>query len=80
MLKVYLSVCSNVRTGTHNQFFIFTTPQDLAMNPKIQENPVLREIVMLGYGTLVAKYCAENPTCPAELVRVCIFFFFTCFI
>uniref|UniRef100_A0A8D0ADU3 Vitellogenin-2-like n=1 Tax=Sander lucioperca TaxID=283035 RepID=A0A8D0ADU3_SANLU len=42
---------------------------DLAMNPKIQENPVLREIVMLGYGTLVAKYCAENPTCPAELVR-----------
>uniref|UniRef100_A0A8D0ARZ0 Phosvitin n=1 Tax=Sander lucioperca TaxID=283035 RepID=A0A8D0ARZ0_SANLU len=43
--------------------------KDLAMNPKIQENPVLREIVMLGYGTLVAKYCAENPTCPAELVR-----------
>uniref|UniRef100_A0A8D3DWI1 Vitellogenin domain-containing protein n=1 Tax=Scophthalmus maximus TaxID=52904 RepID=A0A8D3DWI1_SCOMX len=35
----------------------FTTPQ------------VLREIVLLGYGTLVAKYCAENPTCPAELVR-----------
>uniref|UniRef100_A0A8D0AQ40 Vitellogenin-2-like n=1 Tax=Sander lucioperca TaxID=283035 RepID=A0A8D0AQ40_SANLU len=43
--------------------------EGLAMNPKIQENPVLREIVMLGYGTLVAKYCAENPTCPAELVR-----------
>nr|ADZ57173.1 vitellogenin Ab [Morone saxatilis] len=42
---------------------------DLAMNNKIQENPVLREIVMLGYGTLVAKYCAENPTCPAELVK-----------
>uniref|UniRef100_A0A8D3C385 Vitellogenin domain-containing protein n=1 Tax=Scophthalmus maximus TaxID=52904 RepID=A0A8D3C385_SCOMX len=33
------------------------------------KNPVLREIVLLGYGTLVAKYCAENPTCPAELVR-----------
>uniref|UniRef100_A0A8D3DU92 Vitellogenin domain-containing protein n=1 Tax=Scophthalmus maximus TaxID=52904 RepID=A0A8D3DU92_SCOMX len=31
------------------------------------KNPVLREIVLLGYGTLVAKYCAENPTCPAEL-------------
>uniref|UniRef100_A0A8C4ICX9 Phosvitin n=1 Tax=Dicentrarchus labrax TaxID=13489 RepID=A0A8C4ICX9_DICLA len=43
--------------------------EGLAMNNKIQENPVLREIVMLGYGTLVAKYCAENPTCPAELVR-----------
>lgn len=36
----------------------------------IRENPVLREVVMLGYGTLVAKYCAENPSCPAELVRV----------
>ncbi|GLD50052.1 vitellogenin-2-like protein [Lates japonicus] len=43
--------------------------EGLAMNHKIQENPVLHEIVMLGYGTLVAKYCAENPTCPAELVR-----------
>uniref|UniRef100_A0A8C3AM52 Phosvitin n=1 Tax=Cyclopterus lumpus TaxID=8103 RepID=A0A8C3AM52_CYCLU len=31
--------------------------------------PILREIVMLGYGTLVAKYCVENPSCPAELVR-----------
>ncbi|XP_042372245.1 vitellogenin-2-like [Plectropomus leopardus] len=43
--------------------------EGLALNHKIQENPVLREIVMLGYGTLVAKYCAENPTCPAELLR-----------
>jgi len=44
------------------------------MNAKIQENPILREIAMLGYGTLVAKYCAENPTCPNELVKVCIVF------
>ncbi|XP_034085810.1 vitellogenin-2-like [Gymnodraco acuticeps] len=43
--------------------------EGLAMNAKIQENPILREIAMLGYGTLVAKYCAENPSCPAELVR-----------
>uniref|UniRef100_A0A668A1Y2 Uncharacterized protein n=1 Tax=Myripristis murdjan TaxID=586833 RepID=A0A668A1Y2_9TELE len=43
--------------------------EGLAFNHKIQANPVLREIVMLGYGTMVAKYCAENPTCPAELVR-----------
>ncbi|XP_074525154.1 vitellogenin-2-like [Halichoeres trimaculatus] len=41
----------------------------LAMEPKILANPVLREIVMLGYGTLVAKYCAEYTTCPAELIR-----------
>ncbi|CAJ1060691.1 vitellogenin 2 [Xyrichtys novacula] len=43
--------------------------EGLAMEHKILENPVLREIAMLGYGTLVAKYCAEYPTCPAELVR-----------
>lgn len=43
------------------------------MNQNIQENAVLREIVMLGYGTLVAKFCAENPACPAEFVRVGIF-------
>ncbi|XP_041647048.1 vitellogenin-2-like isoform X8 [Cheilinus undulatus] len=43
--------------------------EELAAERKILENPVLREIVMLGYGTLVAKYCTEHPTCPAELVR-----------
>ncbi|KAM8874646.1 vitellogenin-2-like [Spinachia spinachia] len=36
---------------------------------KIQENPILREVVLLGYGTLVSKYCAENPACPADLMR-----------
>ncbi|XP_034438303.1 vitellogenin-2-like [Hippoglossus hippoglossus] len=43
--------------------------EGLAVNPIIRENPILREIVLLGYGTLVAKYCVENPICPAELVR-----------
>uniref|UniRef100_A0A7N9AXN3 Vitellogenin-2-like n=1 Tax=Mastacembelus armatus TaxID=205130 RepID=A0A7N9AXN3_9TELE len=45
------------------------TAESLAMNQKIQENAVLREIVMLGYGTMVAKYCAQNSTCPADLVK-----------
>lgn len=73
MLNVFFNICSYViGIGTYNQYFIFTTPQGLAMNHKVQENPVLREVVMLGYGTLVAKYCVENPACPAELVRVCI--------
>lgn len=40
------------------------------MHTTIRENPVLREVVMLGYGTLVAKYCVEYPSCPAELVKV----------
>ncbi|KAM3876385.1 vitellogenin-like [Diretmus argenteus] len=43
--------------------------EGLAFNPRIQANPILREIVMLGYGTMVAKYCAENPTCHAELLK-----------
>uniref|UniRef100_H3C494 Vitellogenin 2 n=1 Tax=Tetraodon nigroviridis TaxID=99883 RepID=H3C494_TETNG len=43
--------------------------EGLSVHAMIRENPVLREVVMLGYGTLVAKYCAENPSCPAELVR-----------
>ncbi|KAG8003720.1 Vitellogenin-2, partial [Nibea albiflora] len=50
------------------QALLASVHMGLAMNHKIRENPVLREIVMLGYGTLVAKFCAENPACPAELV------------
>uniref|UniRef100_A0A8C3AN36 Phosvitin n=1 Tax=Cyclopterus lumpus TaxID=8103 RepID=A0A8C3AN36_CYCLU len=45
-----------------------------ASHKRSKDSPILREIVMLGYGTLVAKYCVENPSCPAELVRVCIIF------
>lgn len=40
------------------------------MHQKILENPVLREVAMLGYGTLVAKFCAEKITCSVELVKV----------
>uniref|UniRef100_G3P5E5 Vitellogenin domain-containing protein n=3 Tax=Gasterosteus aculeatus TaxID=69293 RepID=G3P5E5_GASAC len=46
-----------------------TLIQSMFSEKKIQENPILREVVMLGYGTLVSKYCVENPACPAELVR-----------
>ncbi|KAM4629838.1 vitellogenin-like [Polymixia lowei] len=41
----------------------------LAINPKIVENRILREIVLLGYGTMIAKHCSEKATCPAELVK-----------
>lgn len=37
---------------------------------KIFRNPVLRQVVMLGYGTLVSKYCVENSPCSAEHVKV----------
>lgn len=58
----------------HQKSSLYFAPntQGLVLNHKIQENPVLLEIVWLGYGTLVAKFCVENPACPAELVRVCV--------
>ncbi|XP_038855683.1 vitellogenin isoform X2 [Salvelinus namaycush] len=43
--------------------------ESLALNHKIQTHPVLREITMLGYGTMVSKYCVEYPNCHAELVK-----------
>nr|ACJ65208.1 major vitellogenin isoform 1 [Clupea harengus] len=41
----------------------------MAHHRKVQVHPVLREIAMLGYGTMIAKYCAAVPTCPAELLK-----------
>ncbi|XP_035508778.1 vitellogenin-like [Morone saxatilis] len=41
----------------------------LAINSKIVETPVLREIVLLGYGTMISKHCVELAVCPAELIR-----------
>ncbi|XP_068176457.1 vitellogenin-2-like [Antennarius striatus] len=43
--------------------------ESLISNRKVQERTIPREVVMLGYGTLVYKYCVENPTCPSELLR-----------
>ncbi|XP_077082827.1 vitellogenin-like isoform X2 [Siphateles boraxobius] len=41
----------------------------LAMHEKIASIPALREVVMLGYGSMIAKHCVAVPTCPAELLR-----------
>ncbi|XP_016409803.1 vitellogenin-like [Sinocyclocheilus rhinocerous] len=41
----------------------------LAMHEKIAKIPALREVVMLGYGSMIAKHCVEVPTCSAELLR-----------
>ncbi|KAL1006283.1 hypothetical protein UPYG_G00070230 [Umbra pygmaea] len=43
--------------------------ESLAFHEKIQRQPVLHEITMLGYGTLVSKLCVAEPNCPAELVK-----------
>ncbi|XP_058616428.1 vitellogenin-like [Onychostoma macrolepis] len=41
----------------------------LAMHKKISTIPALREVVMLGYGSMIAKYCVAVPTCSADLLR-----------
>ncbi|XP_034035049.1 vitellogenin-1-like [Thalassophryne amazonica] len=43
--------------------------EELTVNNKITENPYLKEIVYLGYGTMVSKYCADNAVCPEEFVK-----------
>lgn len=44
-------------------------------NHKIMENPALRQIVLLGYGTMISKYCNDRVVCPAELLKVSFSFF-----
>nr|AIE43959.1 vitellogenin 5 [Misgurnus anguillicaudatus] len=41
----------------------------LAMNEKVAAIPAVREVVMLGYGSMIAKHCDAVPTCPPELLR-----------
>nr|AIR92104.1 vitellogenin [Petroleuciscus esfahani] len=41
----------------------------LAMHEKIATIPALREVVMLGYGSMMAKHCVEVPTCSSELLK-----------
>lgn len=76
MYSAFLFTCNAVGTATCNEvfsfLFLFTSPQGLAMTPKVQESPFLHEIAMLGFGSMIDKYCAEHPSCPAELVRVCV--------
>ncbi|KAI4828972.1 hypothetical protein KUCAC02_023037 [Chaenocephalus aceratus] len=38
-------------------------------NNRTMNNPILRKIVLLGYGTMIAKYCAEMAVCPAEHIK-----------
>lgn len=39
-------------------------------NHKIEANPVLHEIICLGYGTMIYKNCSESSVCPAEFIKV----------
>lgn len=48
--------------------------QNLALNPKVRTIPILREVIMLGYGSMIAKHCAEHSACSADLLKVKLLF------
>ncbi|XP_066503871.1 vitellogenin-like [Hoplias malabaricus] len=41
----------------------------LATHPKIKAMPVLREVIMLSYGSMIARHCAQDPACSADLLK-----------
>ncbi|XP_073699963.1 vitellogenin [Garra rufa] len=41
----------------------------LALSHKVQETPVLRKVALLGYGTIIARYCSESLECPVEILK-----------
>ncbi|XP_026053862.1 vitellogenin-like [Carassius auratus] len=40
----------------------------LAIHEKLSTIPALREVVMLGYGSMIARHCVAVPTCSSELL------------
>nr|ABW96364.1 vitellogenin [Clarias macrocephalus] len=53
---------------TANQDSIQLT-SNLALDPKVKNIPMLRDMIMLGYGSMVARYCDEQPECSPDLLR-----------
>ncbi|XP_072245544.1 vitellogenin-1-like [Leuresthes tenuis] len=43
--------------------------ETLTVNNKVMESPVLREIVLLGYGTMIFRNCSELAVCPTEYIK-----------
>uniref|UniRef100_A0A3P9D6E7 Vitellogenin domain-containing protein n=1 Tax=Maylandia zebra TaxID=106582 RepID=A0A3P9D6E7_9CICH len=43
--------------------------ESLSKESSIARNPVLRQIVFLGYGTMIYKHCYERTSCPAKLIQ-----------
>uniref|UniRef100_A0A3B3HUB2 Vitellogenin domain-containing protein n=1 Tax=Oryzias latipes TaxID=8090 RepID=A0A3B3HUB2_ORYLA len=65
-----LSVTEAVRTLVAAVHMVTANPESIKLfetlteDSKLNANPVLREIVFLGYGTMISKYCAESDVCP----------------
>ncbi|XP_075326632.1 vitellogenin-1-like [Odontesthes bonariensis] len=43
--------------------------ETLTVDKKVLESPVLREIVLLGYGTMIFRNCSELAVCPTEYIK-----------
>uniref|UniRef100_A0A673BW88 Uncharacterized protein n=1 Tax=Sphaeramia orbicularis TaxID=375764 RepID=A0A673BW88_9TELE len=39
------------------------------LSREFENQPYLHEMAMMSYGTLIGKYCAENPTCSDDFVK-----------
>uniref|UniRef100_A0A3B3H6D5 Vitellogenin domain-containing protein n=1 Tax=Oryzias latipes TaxID=8090 RepID=A0A3B3H6D5_ORYLA len=67
-----LSVTEAVRTLVAAVHMVTANPESIKLfevYSKLNANPVLREIVFLGYGTMISKYCAESDVCPVEYIK-----------
>uniref|UniRef100_A0A3B3IE78 Vitellogenin domain-containing protein n=1 Tax=Oryzias latipes TaxID=8090 RepID=A0A3B3IE78_ORYLA len=70
-----LSVTEAVRTLVAAVHMVTANPESIKLfetlteDSKLNANPVLREIVFLGYGTMISKYCAESDVCPVEYIK-----------
>lgn len=53
-------------------YCVFTTFQSLAENHRVKHNAVLNEIVMLGWGSVISRFCKVQHSCSSDLVTVCI--------
>ncbi|TWW57989.1 Vitellogenin [Takifugu flavidus] len=53
-------------TATTETIEIF---KDLAKRKEIVDSPFLREIVLLGYGTMIGKQCSQQAVCPVESIQ-----------
>uniref|UniRef100_A0A4W3IAF2 Phosvitin n=1 Tax=Callorhinchus milii TaxID=7868 RepID=A0A4W3IAF2_CALMI len=43
--------------------------QSLLSIEQIKQSPILRKIVLLGYGSVVNRFCAERQSCPEEVLQ-----------
>ncbi|KAM9385805.1 vitellogenin-2-like [Pholidichthys leucotaenia] len=43
--------------------------EEMARNARVRANPMLQKVVILGWGSMVGRYCDEHPTCSDKFVK-----------